>query len=152
MDIVVLACSRQKYWDRMSHPAYIAAKHAYTGYVFTSGREYCESNGYKYYILSGKHGLIEPDRRIKNYDSKLCSKVDVSLIRNLSKNLYRNLHKKRVAVYLIGGNSYYRYFFHDLKGKKYYLKSKRIGDLKSKAKKLRSEKQAISKIGFFEEF
>ena len=124
MDIVVLACSRQKHWDRQHHPAYIAAKRAYTGYVFTSGREYCVSNGCKYFILSGKYGLIEPDRKIKNYDSKLCSKVDVSLIRNLSKNLYRNINKKRIAVYLIGRNPYYRYFFNDLKGKKYYLKSK----------------------------
>lgn len=47
------------------------ARNLYTGTLFAKTRAYVESLGCAWFILSAKHGLIEPDRIIAPYDETL---------------------------------------------------------------------------------
>lgn len=62
----VIACSSSK----AEHKC--AASELYTGQLFKSAIQYCESHGIEFAILSAKHGLIMPWDEIEPYDVSLC--------------------------------------------------------------------------------
>lgn len=60
--IILIGCGKQKLEGE--HPA----KDLYTGSLFRSRRTYAENQGDLWFIISAKHGLLEPSRTIKSYD------------------------------------------------------------------------------------
>jgi hypothetical protein len=60
--ILLLGCGKSK----LDHPA--PAGDLYTGPVFRARRAYAEATGLRWYILSAKYGLLDPDEMIGPYD------------------------------------------------------------------------------------
>lgn len=54
----------------------IAAKDLYTSNYFQLKREYAEECCDEWYILSAKHGLLDPDEQIETYDASLSTRSD----------------------------------------------------------------------------
>ena len=63
MKVGLVACSAQK----LAHPA--PARKLYTGTLFRLAAAYAEQTCDRWYILSGKYGLVEPTRVLPPYDS-----------------------------------------------------------------------------------
>ena len=67
MEIGLVSCTKQKR-EQPSTPANLYAPSAY----FRKMRDYCEENHKRWYVLSAKHGLLEPDgESIEPYDETL---------------------------------------------------------------------------------
>jgi hypothetical protein len=64
-DIFLVGCSGEKAADRR------AAKHLYASVRFCAARELAERLGDSWFVVSGKHGLLNPDAEIDPYDSPL---------------------------------------------------------------------------------
>jgi hypothetical protein len=63
--IVLVGCGAKK----LEHPA--AARELYTSNLFRLSAQYAEERFDAWYILSGAHGLVEPDRELGPYDWSL---------------------------------------------------------------------------------
>ena len=63
--LALIACCSQKL--NQSAPA----KEVYSSALFTNSRTYVEQQGWDYYILSAKYGLISPDSIIDSYNQTL---------------------------------------------------------------------------------
>lgn len=59
--LVIVPCGKAKIWDRKPHVGAISAREAYTGPPFKVNREYAETFGDRWVILSAKHGFMNPD-------------------------------------------------------------------------------------------
>lgn len=55
------------------------ARDLYTSQLFRKSRQYAEATCDRWYILSAKHGLVHPDRRIAPYDHRLGRDIDLDL-------------------------------------------------------------------------
>lgn len=67
--ILVIACGKAKIWRRSRSPEKVPAKIAYTSSLFRLSRKYAEQFfAGRWVILSAKHGLLLPNREIRNYD------------------------------------------------------------------------------------
>jgi len=64
-DLILVACVKQK----LDHPA--AARDLYTSDLFCKEREYAERSGVPWFVLSAKHGLVDPARELEPYDLHL---------------------------------------------------------------------------------
>ncbi|WP_420462687.1 DUF6884 domain-containing protein [Candidatus Palauibacter sp.] len=64
-DLVLVGCVKTK------HEATSAAKDLYSSPLWRCRRAYAESLGCPWYILSAKHGLLDPDERIGYYNLAL---------------------------------------------------------------------------------
>ena len=63
--ICLVSCAAEKRTET------VAAKDLYISLWFRLARRYVESSGGPWFILSAKHGLLEPDRPISPYDETL---------------------------------------------------------------------------------
>lgn len=73
--ITVISCGKAK-----SKKSRCAAKDAYIGRGFTLKRRFAELNGYPWFILSAKYGLMKPNRIIEpNYDEVIRSKHEMEI-------------------------------------------------------------------------
>lgn len=59
--LVVVPCGARKIWATHPDLGPVPAKDAYTGTPFKVNREYAESIGDDWVILSAKHGFLRPD-------------------------------------------------------------------------------------------
>jgi len=135
--IIILACSKRKIWDKDNSKKKVEAKNAYLGSVFLYGKKYAEKNKLPYLIISAKYGLLNPNRFIEKYDKKLSNKRDVLQIKNKFRNQIKELFNKYNKILLIGGNQYYRLVFKGFNDKKFdCLKTKNLGCLLKKVKKM----------------
>jgi len=72
--LFIVACTKNKIWDEDPHaPTYVPARYAYRGESFREFTTWLEENeaeskGFRWLILSAKHGYIEPWHPIGNYD------------------------------------------------------------------------------------
>ena len=70
--VCIISCGKAKIWDnpgKKKPKAFVYAKDAYTGPLFTSAKNYAEQRHRgPWYILSDKYGLILPGEEIENYD------------------------------------------------------------------------------------
>jgi hypothetical protein len=80
--LIVVGCSRTKIWDiQQNTPPYVAAKDAYVGEYFKEWLEKSIWNqrlnerSWRWIILSGKYGFIEPEHPISDYDVNLLEAV-----------------------------------------------------------------------------
>ena len=70
--IILIGCGKAKRQERSP------AASLYTGSLFSAAREYAESSGVSWYILSALHGLLEPDTDIQPYEETLKGKTVVN--------------------------------------------------------------------------
>lgn len=63
--ICLVACAARK------HEGVHAAKDLYDSALFQKSRRFAESRADIWYILSAKHGLLDPEKRIGKYDNTL---------------------------------------------------------------------------------
>ena len=68
--LIIIPCGKQKIWHSDPKLGSIAAKEAYTSYLFKVYREYAETFGAEWRILSAKYGITHPDQLIQNYDCR----------------------------------------------------------------------------------
>jgi hypothetical protein len=75
--LFVVGCTKSKVWDDdPTAPDFVPAKYAYRGKDFLCFLRWAEKNeiekkGFRWVILSGKYGFIEPWHPISRYDVKL---------------------------------------------------------------------------------
>jgi hypothetical protein len=63
--VVLVGCGSKK--RAGTHPA----KDVYTGILFEAARAVAERHASAWFILSAKHGIIEPERPVESYDQRL---------------------------------------------------------------------------------
>jgi hypothetical protein len=85
------------------HPC--RAKEMYRGVLFRYASAYCERNYDKWYILSAKYGLLEPDCLIEPYDMTLVGMGNVERLAWQKKVV--NLLDMRHEYYLHAGKNYW---------------------------------------------
>ena len=61
MRLVIIGCGKSKIWDRQSEAGPQKAKDVYTSGFATVKREYAQSRGCDWMILSAKYGFVPPD-------------------------------------------------------------------------------------------
>jgi hypothetical protein len=67
--LVVIACGKQKVWDRNPKAGPTVARYAYTSSIFNTSRKYAERFAERWVVLSAKYGFIDPDFVIsENYN------------------------------------------------------------------------------------
>ena len=89
------------------------ARDMYVSPLFKGRVKWAESRGMPWYILSAKHGFLDPDAQIAPYDETLNGKTDLE-IRNWSKKVCMDMERRGIirkgdeCVALAGAN-YLRY-------------------------------------------
>jgi hypothetical protein len=69
--VILISCAATK----LDHPA--PAADLYTSPLFRKARSYAEASGHPWYILSARHGLVEPTTVLETYDLKLADLTPV---------------------------------------------------------------------------
>lgn len=64
MEVLIVPCTQEKVWDTEPTRGPTAAKDAYVKAAFTQWRRYAEDSGCPWFVLSTKHGLLEPDEAV----------------------------------------------------------------------------------------
>jgi hypothetical protein len=59
--LVIVPCGKSKIWDREPNAGPTAARAVYTGAPFKVNREYAETFGNAWMILSAKYGFLSPE-------------------------------------------------------------------------------------------
>lgn len=72
--LVIVACSARK--NDLLPLVPLPARLAYTGQAFRGAREYLESFGMRWVILSARYGILWPWSRIEFYNERLPARVD----------------------------------------------------------------------------
>jgi len=93
--LYILSCSKQKIWDIDDNADdYVPAQNAYTGLNFIRAREWLKNNkpDCYWFILSGKHGFMEPFKPIDWYDIHLIENANEAIS---TEELKRQLKQKR---------------------------------------------------------
>jgi cytoplasmic iron level regulating protein YaaA (DUF328/UPF0246 family) len=107
MTLVIIPCGRSKIWSKQPNLGPTPAEEAYTGAPFKVNREYAETIGDRWIILSAKYGFIEPRAPIEQYEvtfkRKTTNPVSVVTIRKQLVDLGL-LEFDRVVV--LGGKEY----------------------------------------------
>src|SRR5271157_2546230 len=98
--LVIIACSQRK----NDEPA--PAKDLYRGTLFRFAREYAETCGYDYRILSAKYGLLCPDDLIEPYNQRISTSADVARLQQLVIPAASALLPQYDKIILIGGAMY----------------------------------------------
>jgi len=107
MDIGLVSCSKSKR-ETPSSPAELYMPSA----LFRKARAYCEANHDAWYILSAKHGLLEPDGPpIEPYDETLTG-ARVARRRTWSRRVFEELRdvgvlRNEVTLVFHAGKAYY---------------------------------------------
>lgn len=63
--VILISCAATK----LDHPA--PAADLYTSPLFVKARSYAEGSGHPWFVLSARHGLVEPTTVLEPYDLKL---------------------------------------------------------------------------------
>lgn len=107
MPIILIGCVKTK------HEVPMAAKDLYRSSLFTARRSWAQAQDGPWFILSAKHGLLDPTRTISPYDETLRgkSRADQRLwSSNAVEGLVRNLEDLSEAdIEIHAGGDYYRF-------------------------------------------
>lgn len=101
-DVYLLTCSRRK----LNKSA--AAKDLYISPSFIAARKIAEKRGDSWYIISAKHGLIDPELKLKPYDVSLSSFSEDEIEKwssNVVKSITNNLNINDKIIFL--GDDFY---------------------------------------------
>lgn len=103
--VVLVACVSMK----LDRPA--AAKELYISPWFKLARVYANRHGSKWYILSDKHGLIDPNQIVAPYDVSI-KDMSIAERREWAAMVLSQLDKKRLdadRIVILAGTSYRKY-------------------------------------------
>ena len=68
--LVIVPCGAQKLWCRNPGAGKVAAREAYVSSLFNVYREYAQTFGTEWRILSARYGITHPEQLVENYDCK----------------------------------------------------------------------------------
>ena len=131
--LVITECTKEKL--AYDNSLRVPAKKMYQGRLFKTVRDYCETIGFDYVIISAKYGLIFPDDVIEGYEKVLRTKGDIKSIQPSVEEKLKPLLKNYERVVVIAGKMY-RDVLQNLWDDRFIaIKSKGYGDLCSIVKK-----------------
>lgn len=105
MKIGLISCGKEKLTSQAP------AKNMYQGDLFVRARKYAESNYDRWFILSAKYGLLEPNRIIEPYNLTL-KDMDRNARREWSNKVYGQIRVRcslDSEFYIHAGNLYREY-------------------------------------------
>jgi hypothetical protein len=109
-NVYLLTCSRRKTENAAT------AKDLYTSPSFIAARKIAEKEGNIWYIISAKHGLIDPEKKIEPYDLSLQSLSEIEkekwalkVVNSIIKNLDAN-----DKIIFLGDDFYFNYLYEKL--------------------------------------
>ena len=85
MEAIIVPCTQEKVWDARPDAGPTPAKDAYTKPVFATWKNYAEQSGSRWFILSTKFGLVEPDTPITAYNVPVSAAVTSPAFKELLK-------------------------------------------------------------------
>jgi len=125
--LVITGCTKRKLGDNASVRA--QAKQMYQGRLFKTVRQYSETIGFDYVIISAKYGLVFPDEEIEGYEEVLRRKEDIKRIQPMVEKKLRPLLKDYDKILVIAGKQY-REVLRNLWDERFvFVKSRGYGDL-----------------------
>lgn len=105
--ILLVGCGKSKRAERA------AARDLYTGPLFADRRAYAEATGDPWWVLSARHGIVDPDRELRPYDETMEGKppVDraawaVGVVLQLLTELPDDVDLRAVIVEIHAGEAY----------------------------------------------
>lgn len=105
--LIIVQCGESKIWRKHPNTGPTRAKDAYVSVYFRLNRAYAERFGRRWLIVSAKHGFLEPETRIRNYD---VSFLDLRTNPIGIGKLRTQVKRKRLARYrdvvVLGGSAY----------------------------------------------
>lgn len=99
---MIIACSQRK----ANNPN--PARDLYRGTLFRFGREFAETYGYDYRILSAKYGLLHPEEIIEPYNQRISTAADVTRLQLAVLPELAELIPQYEKIIVIGGAMYRR--------------------------------------------
>jgi len=125
--LVITGCTKRKLGDNASVRA--QAKQMYQGRLFKTVRQYSETIGFDYVIISAKYGLVFPDEKIEGYEEVLRRKEDIKRIQPMVEKKLHPLLKDYDKILVIAGKQY-REVLRNLWDERFvFVKSRGYGDL-----------------------
>jgi len=117
-NICLVSCVRGK----LAGP--VPAKELYTSPLFRKARRFAETKFDRWFILSAKHGLLEPDEVTEPYEKTL-SQMSVADRQDWAQSVFRNILTRTRpddCITLVAGNRYREYFVPLLRNKGYSVR------------------------------
>jgi len=131
--LVITGCTKEKLGSNASAKA--PAAQMYKGRLFRVVKDYCETMGFDYVIISAKYGLVYPHETIEGYEKVLRTKEDIERIRLLVEEKLRPVLKSYDKIAIIAGKQYREVLKNLWDDRFVMLKSRGYGDLCSIVKK-----------------
>jgi cytoplasmic iron level regulating protein YaaA (DUF328/UPF0246 family) len=125
--LIIIECSKEKlgYTGSIKAPA----KMMYQGRLFKTVKEYAETMGFDYVIISAKYGLVFPNEIIEGYEKVLKTAEDVERIRPMVEEKLKPILTNYKKILVIAGEKY-RDVLRNLWDARFVtIKSKGYGDL-----------------------
>ncbi|NLE26539.1 tRNA-guanine transglycosylase DpdA [Methanoculleus horonobensis] len=125
--LVITGCTKKKL-DSLGNVT-APAKEMYQGMVFRKVREYAESMGFDYAIISAKYGLLFPDDMIEGYEQVLRSKADIKSLQPAVEDRLGEIIDQYDQIMVIAGMTYRMVLENIWDDRFVFLKARGIGDL-----------------------
>jgi hypothetical protein len=112
--IALVSCGKSK----LPHAA--PARDLYTGQLFRAARAYVEAQGWPWWILSVRHGLLHPETVITPYDVTLVSMKHEqrrAWAERVLRQIARNVPPGSTVV-ILAGVAYHEFLLHSLQHKR----------------------------------
>lgn len=107
MKLVIIPCGNRKIWKTPKITSQYPAKDAYIGPPFKVNREYAESSGCRWMILSARYGYIDPDDLIENYNETFNSPTPLTVTLDTLKKQVRDKGLFNYSCIIgLGGENY----------------------------------------------
>ena len=105
--LVIVPCGKSKVWDKNPNVSDVKARDVYTGAPFKVNREYAESFGDDWVILSAKYGFLEPDQIIpENYNVTFNDPSTNPISQKELKKQVERSYSDYTCIITLGGKTY----------------------------------------------
>jgi uncharacterized protein DUF6884 len=105
-ELTLAPCGGRKTWDHNPNaPRLVPAGRAYVGNLSVLSRNYADEFAPEWVFISAKHGILDPGKRIANYNVKLDKAGVAPLARRLRKLDYLRQFDR---INVLGGRLYVR--------------------------------------------
>lgn len=125
--LVITGCTKKKR-DSLGNVT-APAKEMYQGMIFQKVREYAESMGFDYAIISAKYGLLFPDDMIEGYEQILRSRADIESLQPVVEDRLSEIIDHYDQIVVIAGMTYRMVLENIWDDRFVFLKARGIGDL-----------------------
>jgi len=125
--LVITGCTKTKLGSVCNVTA--PAKEMYQGMLFKKVREYAETMGFDYAIISAKYGVVFPDETIKGYEQVLRSRTDIENLQPTVEDCLTRIVDRYDQIVVITGMNYRKVLENIWNDRFVFLKARGIGDL-----------------------